>query len=108
MTENSFLPVKPEPNQRFSVVLDDQNCTIELYQRFDHLYANVFVDDNPVILGAVCLDRAVITMIDQNKFRGDLYFMDNLGTNDPQWEGLGERYSLLYAPPWRSDDGLSS
>ena len=103
-----IIPVKKEPNQRLSVVLDDQNCTIELYQRFDRLYANVYVDDDPVILGVVCLDRLEITEIDQNKFRGLLCFMDTLGMDAPQWEGLGDRYLLTYSPDSDKTDAVSS
>jgi len=93
-----FLPVKNEPNQRFSVVLDDQNCTIELFQRYDHLYLNLFVDDTAVVSGVVCHDRLDLVAVDTLAFRGMLYFADVQGNSDPQYEGLGTRYCLVFVP----------
>ena len=30
-------------------------------------------------------------------FEGALWFVDKQGSADPKWQGLGERYALLYA-----------
>jgi len=91
------LPVKQEPNQRFSVVLDDQNCTFELFQRYDRLYANVYVDDSAIITGALCLDAVPVVQVATTKFSGFLCFIDSLGNDAPQWEGLGDRWQLVFA-----------
>lgn len=91
------LPVKAEPNQRFSVVLNNQDCTIELFQRYDRLYLNLFVNDAPVVLGVVCLDRVNLAITSSPLFKGFLYFADTLGDSAPQWEGLGSRYWLIFA-----------
>ncbi len=93
-----FLPVKKEPNQRFSVILDNQNCTIEIFQRFDHLYLNLFVDDVAVVQGVLCHNNLGITAVDTLAFRGMLYFTDVQGDSDPQYEGLGTRYYLIFVP----------
>ena len=104
----TYLPIKPEPSQRFSIVLDGQNCTIELYQRFDHLYVDLYVDDTPVTQGLVCLDHVAIPQLSTNLFKGLLFFLDSLGFEDPQWEGLGDRYKLIYCPVEDIIDDISS
>lgn len=91
-----YLPIKPEPNQRFSCVLDNQNCTFELYQRYDRLYANVYVNEEAIVLGSVCLDCVSIVQKATTAFTGFLSFMDVLGTDAPQWEGLGDRWQLVF------------
>ena len=93
-----FLPVKNIPNQRFSAVLDNQNCTLEIFQRFDRLYLNLFVDDTAVVLGVICHNNLGITAVDTLAFRGMLYFTDVQGNSDPQYEGLGTRYCLVFVP----------
>lgn len=94
-----FLPVRPEPNQRFSIVLNDQNCTVELFQRYDRLYLNLYVDDTAVVSGVVCLNQQNLIIPTTTKFIGYLYFADTLGNSAPQWEELGTRYELIYASP---------
>lgn len=93
------LPIRPEPNQRFSVVLNNQHCTFELFQRYDHLYMNMYVGEEPIITGIVCLNRQDLIQIATTSFVGFLWFVDLLGDTDPQWEGLGNRYQMVFATP---------
>lgn len=91
-----LLPIKPEPNQRFSVVLDNQNCTFELYQRYDRIYASVYIDETPLITGVICLDCTSLMQTSTTAFSGFLCFVDTLGNEPPQWEELGTRWQLVF------------
>lgn len=93
------LSLEAVPNQEFQVVLDDQNCTIALYQRGKRMYLDLYVDDAAVCRGAVCLPGVGVPRT-SNKFSGRLFMIDALSAPDrqepPQWEGLGSRWRLYY------------
>lgn len=91
-----IIPVNAEPNQRFSIVLDNQNCTFELYQRYDRLYATMYVDDVTIISGVICLDCVSLIQTATTAFSGFICFVDTLGNEPPQWEGLGDRWQLVF------------
>ena len=103
-----IIPVNKEPNQRFSIVLDGQNCTFELYQRYDHLYATMYVDETAIISGVVCLDCVPLIQVATTRFSGFLCFADTLGNADPQWEGLGDRWLFVFIPDSEDLSDVSS
>jgi len=90
------IPLQTIPAQQFRIVLDGQNCTITLRQKGERLYIDLLVDDTAVICGGICLDMAPLIPFAQTIFKGDLRFYDTLGTQAPHWEGLNDRYILLY------------
>lgn len=91
------IPISALPSQEFRVVLDDQDCTISLYWRQDKVYLDLHVDQTPIIVGALCQNRANIIKTASPYFRGTLHFVDLLGESAPYWEDLDTRYILLYA-----------
>lgn len=90
------IPLQAVPAQRFQVVLDDQNCTLALYDRGGRLYADLDVDSDAVFRGAICRYGADIVQSSTLRFSGSLHFYDTQGTHDPKYEGLGSRFILLY------------
>ena len=87
------------PNQQFNIVLDEQDCTIHLYQRKTRLYMDLFLDGVALRYGAVCLPH--IDIVDQPyPFKGVLMFVDSLSEPakqmPPQYADLGTRYQLFY------------
>ena len=96
------IPLEPYQNQSLMVTLDDQDCTLALYQRNSRLYLDLSVDSVPVRQGAVCLPQVGIVG-DVRGFAGELYMADQRTQPDkqqpPQWEGLGTRWKLYYLSP---------
>jgi hypothetical protein len=90
------IQLKNVPNQKFKVVLDGQNCQVKLYYRFGSMYLDLSCNDVQIISGAICRNRAGIVTKATNDFKGQLHFVDLLGENDPQWQGFGNRFSLLF------------
>ena len=91
------IPLKNLPSQELQVVLDGQQCMIFVYWRFGLMFLDLTVGDNVVCKGAVCRNGASITQFQSLYFRGSLHFWDTQGNQkSPQWEGLEDRYALLY------------
>lgn len=90
------IPLQGVPSQSLSVVLGGQSCQINVYQRATGLFLDLFVNNAPIILAALCLDRVRLVRTTYQGFVGDLAFADSLGTSDPSYEGLDGRFQLLY------------
>lgn len=92
-----IVPINDVPSQTFSVVLAGQSCQIRIFQRGQALYADVSVNNSPVVRGSACRDRVFIVRQTYLGFIGDLLFVDTQGASDPLSPGLGTRYLLVYA-----------
>jgi hypothetical protein len=92
-----IVPLQPVPNQTLTVLLANQNCRINVYQKFFGLYMDIAIGAAaPILTGGVCLDRNKMVRYSYLGFVGDLAFFDTQGTNDPTYDGLGSRYQLVY------------
>jgi len=91
-----IVPLLPIPNQTLTVNLDGQICQLNVYQLGASLYIDVLVNNVLIIGGVICenLNRIVRSLY--LGFQGDLAFIDNQGSSDPVYAGLGGRYSLVY------------
>ena len=90
------IPLQALPSQELQVLLDDQACTLSLRWRHWRLYADLYVGDEPAFLGAVCLNGQKINQSPSAVFSGALVFVDTLGRQHPRWDGLGDRWALVY------------
>jgi hypothetical protein len=93
------IPIKNTPNQTLKVVLGGQYCRIDLTTLTTGLYMDLFVDDNPIIQGAICLFDTYIVRQAYLGFIGDLFFIDTQGNDNPEYSGLGTRFFLFYVSP---------
>lgn len=93
------IPIEPAPSQVLKVVLNDQNCTIALYQKTTGVYCDLMIDDRVVWLGAVCQNNNPIFNYAYFGFLGQLAFTDTQGANDPVYTGFGDRFQLVYLSP---------
>lgn len=91
------IPLITTPAQQLQVILDDQECTISVYQRNQRLYLDLDVDATRIVTGAVCLEGVCVVQRAQALFKGSLHFVDMQGRAAPEWAGLGERWRLVYA-----------
>lgn len=111
-----IVPLAPSPNQTLQIVLAGQNCAIELRTLDGYAVSdNVDLSESQSYL-AFTLDVAGVSITcTQNclnlkrllinrqylGFTGDFMFADTqpdpiTGSSDPQWEGLGSRWQLIY------------
>ena len=90
------ISLKPLRAQRFDVSLDGQNCSVRLNQRSNGLYIDLTADNKTVMQGVICLNGNKLVRYGYLPFRGELFFVDLEGSNDPFWTGLGTRYRLYY------------
>lgn len=54
------------------------------------------VNGDPILQGVPCLYANKIVRYKYLGFRGDLFFLDNEGQSDPQWNGLVDRFPLYF------------
>lgn len=90
------VPLQAIPNQTLTITLSEQVCQINVYQKGSNLYLDLLVNNALIIGGVVCenLNRIVRSLY--LGFQGDLAFIDNQGSDDPIYTGLGGRFSLAY------------
>lgn len=94
------IPLQPIPAQAFNVSLGDQPCRITLYQKGEHFYLDLAVNDVVVVQARMVLNSAWIVRYAYLGLVGDLVMFDTQGTNDsPTYDGLGARYQLYYLTP---------
>ena len=91
------VPLAPVPSQTLTVVLNGQNCEIQLRTLATGLYFDLTADGRVITTTVVCrnlarllLDRAYLGFV------GDFMFRDTQGADDPEFAGLGTRWVLIY------------
>ena len=94
-----IVPTQPVPYQIIIVQLNGQNCQINVRQLFYGIFVDLLVNNVLLIGGVLAQDRNILVISPYLGFIGDLMFIDNEGTQDPYYTGLGARYSLAYLAP---------
>ena len=94
-----IVPLQAVPNQSVTTTLNGQQCQINVYQKAYGLYADLYVNNALVVGGVRCLNQTLMVMDAYLGFSGDLMFIDNQGSSDPTYTGLGARFSLVYLAP---------
>lgn len=97
-----IIPLRAIPNQTVIVRLLEQVTQLNVYQKPQGLFIDVLVNNEPIVMGVICQDRNAVVRDAYLGFVGDLAFIDNEGSKDPEYSGLGavgSRFSLAYLPP---------
>ncbi len=96
-----IIPLRAVPSQTLNVVLDGQSCTLNVYQKSDDLFMDVVCATmlNGGLYGVICQNLNRIVRDLYLGFSGDFSFVDNQGSEDPNFAGLGSRFSLAYLFP---------
>lgn len=90
------IPLSAEPSKIYKCILNNQECTIKLYQKGRNMFLDLQVGADYVCTGAVCLNLVPIVQASSPNFTGNFVFADILGDTPPQYEGLNSRYFLVY------------
>jgi len=91
-----IIPIQAVPNQTVTASLGGQQVQIDLRTMRTGLFANIFLNNAPLLYGVQCLDRVRMIRNSYFGFTGDLGFVDQQGQTDPVYTGLGTRYLLYY------------
>lgn len=92
----SFIALQAVPNQTLATPLGNQNCQLNVFQKGEFVYMDVFVNAAPIVLGVICENKNRIVRDRYLGFLGDFAFIDMQGDTDPVYTGLGDRYQLIY------------
>ena len=90
------IPLADVAAQKLTVVLNNQNISLTLYQKSTGFYCDIALNDKLALAGVICQD---MNRIIRNSYFGintDFVFYDIHGSNDPSYPGIGTRY-LLYS-----------
>lgn len=90
------IPIKNEPNQNLSVILDGQDCQLGIYKRGNNLYMDVNSNGIDIVSTVIARNLVPIVCIPYTGFKGNLIFIDTKENNDPEYNSLGDRYKLIY------------
>lgn len=90
------IPLLAVPSQVISTTLGSQATQLNIYQKLSGLYMDVYVDNALIIAGVICENTNRIVRSLYLGFLGDFMFFDNQGSDDPEYTGLGNRFSLIY------------
>lgn len=90
------IPIKASPSQTLDIILAEQNVTIVLQARLGKLFADVALDNVAAVRGRLCHDRTQILNESYRGFKGEIFFLDKNGTEDPNWREINSRFVLLY------------
>lgn len=101
-----IVPLQPVPSQAVNVNLDGQVSTIAVYQTDRGLFLDLYVANILIIGGVICENLNRIVRDLYLGFSGDLAFIDNQGSTDPVYTGLGPTTSARYSLAYLSADEL--
>lgn len=92
----NIVPLSANPSQQLSIVLAQQNCQINVYQKSTGLYFDLTV--NGVSIARCVIARDGVRLLGKNYtgFIGNFAFIDTQGGDDPTYTGLGARFFLVY------------
>lgn len=91
-----IIPISAVPSQTFNIVLAGQNCSMSIFQKSDDVYLDLAVSNTPIVQGVLCVDRVKVVRHGYLGFIGDISFVDLQGASDPDYNGFGTRYRLIY------------
>ena len=101
-----IIPLQAVPSQTLAVTLGDQQCAINVYQKFYGVFLDLYASNTisgplPTLIvgGQICQNINLIVRSLYLGFIGDLAFVDTQGTANPIYTGLGTRFLLVYLTP---------
>lgn len=90
------IPIQPVPSQSLKAVLGGQNCKIAIYQKTQGVFVDIVANGVEIAAGMLAHDAVPLVCRGYAGFSGNLMFIDTQGASDPDYTGMGSRYSLVY------------
>jgi len=96
-----IIPTQAIPNQSLNVVVNQQNCTINLWTKgaINYVYMDLFLNNNPIILGRKLTLTGVLPYpYLQSVFNGNFAMLNTNGNIDinPDYKLFGITQQLIY------------
>lgn len=91
------ISLNPEKAQEVSVSLAGQAVTLRITQQSYGLFMDIGLDDRWIAQGILCLNCNKMVRYSYLGFKGELFFGDTKGSEDPVYDELGTRFMLFYA-----------
>lgn len=90
------IALNATPSQEITCTLSGKSCRIWIRQLSTGLYMDLWLNEQPLIMGAICLTEVDIIRNPASPLPGKLYFIDTNGSADPVYTDLGSRFLLQY------------
>lgn len=90
------VPLSAEASQTVTCPLGEVLFRFWIRQLSTGLYLDLWMGDQQLLSGAICLDRVDIIRNPASPFPGTLMFVDQQGRQDPTYDGLGTRFLLQF------------
>lgn len=94
------IPLIQQPNQELNIILNEQNCTIQVKQLGDYVYLSLWLDDTLIRESAICMIGVFIIQGTLTHFNGNLVFIDATSPannqSQPDYSQFSDRFKLLY------------
>lgn len=90
------IPLDAIPYQTVSFTLDDKGVTVSLRQLGTSLFTSLWVDGELINSNIRATNGGHICVFPTSAITTDLRLIDTVGSEDPQFHGLGSRWILVY------------
>lgn len=94
------IPLNNEKNQEFNIILDEQECTIQIQSLNDNLYFSLYADDKQIIENTLVNIGIRILHNKPFDFKGNFVFIDTYSKADeqknPNFMQLDTRFKLYF------------
>ena len=90
------IAIDKQPNQSFTVQIENKKVELSFVTRGLFLYANIKVENEPLFNGVLCLNGNNLIQYPNTKIKGKLYFKDTQGSEAPVYAGFNDRWILVY------------
>jgi hypothetical protein len=84
-------------SQSLAVNLAQNAVNMVLSQKRTGLFADIAINGVQAVTGALCRDGVPLLKDAVPSFPGDLAFIDMIGSNDPDYSSLADRFQLIWA-----------
>lgn len=94
------IPLNNEKNQEFNIVLDEQECTIQVQELNNNLYFSLYADENQIVENALVNVGIRILHNQPFDFKGNFVFIDTYSKpneqKNPNFMQLDTRFKLYF------------
>ena len=91
-----YIQLQQTPSQVFNIVLNEQNCTLKIYQKRGKTFSSLYIDDKVIFEGILIHSFQGFKPANYLNFDGDLAFFDLYGSDDPDFNKYNDRFELNY------------
>ena len=91
-----LIPLAAIPSQSLNINLNNQACSLSVYQLSTGLFLDLSVNGVPVVTCRACPIATPLIRASYNGFVGEFVFVDVVGESNPNYTGFGTRWFLTY------------